>query len=85
MVDYENGNIERPYVLGSFFTNRTKSPKKRLTSKAPQGERTIASKKGHSIQFDDGDTLSDFMGAMAPTLGLSNSACCRHVTWNTPM
>ena len=70
MVDYENGNIERPYVLGSFFTNRTKSPKKRLTSKAPQGERTIASKKGHSIQFDDGDTLSDFMGAMAPTLGL---------------
>ena len=70
MVDYENGNIERPYVLGSFFTNRTKSPKKRLTSRAPQGERTIASKKGHSIQFDDGDTLSDFMGAVVPALGL---------------
>ena len=45
MVDFENGNMERPYVVGSLYSKNNTQPW--------QGERVIVSKNGHTIRFTD--------------------------------
>lgn len=57
LVDYENGNIEHPFIVGTLYTHRTQ---------APEGTRSIVSRKGHSITFNDGDSVSDFAGGVYP-------------------
>lgn len=61
LVDYENGNMEHPYIIGSLYTSR---------SKAPGKNRSIVSQNGHSISFNDGDSVSDFVSGVAPALGM---------------
>ena len=63
LVDYDNGNIEHPIVVGSLFTRRTKAPK---------DSRAIVSRKGHSITLNDDDSVSDFLAGIYPGLGLTN-------------
>ena len=57
LVDYENGNIEHPFVIGTLYSGR---------SSISKSTRIIASQRGHSIQFNDGDTIEDFVGGIFP-------------------
>lgn len=62
LVDYENGNIEHPIIVGSLYTRRTPAPK---------GDRSIVSRKGHSLSFNDGDSGSDFFAGILPAYSLA--------------
>ena len=59
LVDYENGNIEHPYVIGVLYTGR---------SSLSKPSRIIASQRGHSIQFNDDDSVTDFIGGIVPAV-----------------
>ena len=45
MVDYENGNIDRPFVVGTLYSKNTPAPSR--------GKRVIVSPNGHTIKMDD--------------------------------
>lgn len=62
LVDYENGNIEHPIIVGSLYTRRTP---------APTSDRSIVSRKGHSLSFNDGDSGSDFFAGIMPAYSLA--------------
>lgn len=64
MVDYENGNIDRPYVTGYVMSPYNKS--KWGNPSLP--ERGIVSANGHSLTFDDGSDGSNFFWGWLPTL-----------------
>ena len=79
LVDYEGGNIERPYVIGSLFNSSVKAPGSGLPfsdwspSNHPEQPRnllTIASRKGHKLTFDDNGNAEDFMRSCLPGLDL---------------
>lgn len=64
LVDYENGNIEHPYVIGSLYTGRAKAPGK---------GRSIVSKRGHRLTFNDDDSIMDFMSGIYPGLEIAKN------------
>ena len=45
MVDFENGNIERPFVISGLFSKNSPAPY--------QGSRVIVSRNGHTIKMTD--------------------------------
>lgn len=53
LVDYDGGNIERPYVVGSLYTGK---------SQVPNGTRVISSANGHSIKMTDPAGADSFIG-----------------------
>ena len=57
MVDFENGNVERPYVVGSLYS-------KNVTT--PAGSRVITSRNGHTIKMDDPGDATDFLAGLYP-------------------
>ena len=61
LVDYENGNIERPFVIGSLYNGSVKSP---------SNKRAIVSERGHSITFNDDDSVEDFMAGILPAFSM---------------
>ena len=65
MVDFENGNIDHPFVTGALFSK---------TSTAPDvGKRAIVSRNGHTIRFVDPDDASLFVAGTYPGLKLLKS------------
>ncbi len=52
LVDYENGNIERPYVCGSFYNN-THRPSIPSRSHTRGVVKSITSSNGHHLSFVD--------------------------------
>ena len=79
LVDYEHGNIERPYVVGSLYNAQTKAPRDSgtfttwpvsLHPDLPSNPLTIASLKGHRIKFDDNGNTEDFLMSAFPALDL---------------
>ena len=58
MVDFENGNVERPYVTGCLYSKNVHAP--------DQGERVIVSKNGHTIKLDDPDDASELLQNLYP-------------------
>lgn len=46
LVDFENGNIERPYVIGALYSKNNPAP-------VVKGRRVIKSKFGHTLRFKD--------------------------------
>ncbi|MBR5723902.1 MAG: hypothetical protein IKX62_00830 [Bacteroidales bacterium] len=61
MVDFENGNIEHPYVVGTLYS-------KNVT--VPDGSRIIQSKNGHTIKMSDPNDGSLLLAGMYPGLKL---------------
>lgn len=62
MIDFIDGNVERPYVVGSLL-----SPKSNDTwGSLP--DRTITSRNGHSITFNDDEGGRQFFTSMVPVL-----------------
>ena len=79
LVDYEGGNIEHPYVIGSLFNSSVKAPGSGMPFGAwspsdhpeqPRNLLTIASRKGHKLTFDDNGNAEDFMRSCLPGLDL---------------
>lgn len=62
MVDFENGNIERPFVSGVLYSKNVPVPQ--------TGTRVITSKNGHTIKMNDPTDGSLLLQGMFPALSL---------------
>lgn len=60
MVDFENGNVERPYVVGCLYSKNVHQP--------PQGARVITSRNGHTIKLSDPTDGGLFAAGLLPQL-----------------
>ena len=60
MVDFENGNIERPYVTGALYSKNIPAP--------VRGDRVIVSKNGHTIKMDDPDDATLIISSILPAM-----------------
>lgn len=84
LVDYDNGNIERPFVIGCLYGDGVKAPRDRynytggwsptLHPDEPAEPLVICSKKGHRIKFDDNGNLEDFLMGASPAIELTSLA-----------
>ena len=60
MVDFENGNIERPYVTGALYSKNVPAP--------DRGDRVIVSKNGHTIKMDDPNDATPLVASTIPAI-----------------
>lgn len=60
LLNYEDGNIERPYIVGSLQSKYVTDPW------LPLPDRVIRTKNGHSITFTDGDDGANFLWGLLP-------------------
>ena len=58
MVDFENGNIERPYVTGALYSKNVPVPR--------DGNMVIVSRNGHTFKMSDPKDLSEFIAGLYP-------------------
>lgn len=65
MVDFENGNIDHPFVTGALFSKNNPAP--------DVGKRVIVSRNGHTIRFVDPNDASLFMAGAYPGINLLKS------------
>ena len=61
MVDYENGNIDRPFVIGTLYSKNTPAP-------TLKGKRVIVSPNGHTIKMDDPTDANLILQGLFPAL-----------------
>lgn len=61
IINYENGNIERPYVEGMLFTEKSSVPYDFKQNNA----RVISSANGHSIIFSDPPTTTNAISGLS--------------------
>lgn len=67
LVNFEDGNIERPYVSGYLLSERSNE------SWGSLSDRVIMSKNGHGITFTDGAGSDFFYKTIWPVLGVIKS------------
>ena len=67
LVSFEEGNVDRPYVSGYLLSERSNQSWKALP------DRTITSKNGHSITFNDGVDGGSFYYNLVPAISLIRS------------
>ena len=67
LVSFEEGNVERPYVSGYLLSERSNQ------SWCYLPERTIVSKNGHGIVFNDVPNSRAFFTNLVPVVGYINS------------
>lgn len=76
LVNYDNDNIERPYVVGSLFSKNVPDPDEFLNCTATKSgllkgsSTTIMSPNGHHISFKDPTEGSAFLSGIQPGVGL---------------
>lgn len=77
LVNYDNGNIERPYVVGSLYSKNVLTPDEGIArTAAPELQRggvavTLMSANGHHITFTDPKTGDNFFyNLVTPGLGM---------------
>lgn len=61
LIDYEAGNIERPYVAGALFNRQNSAPSR--------GDMAFVSKNGHSIKFSNPIDDRYFATSISPAYG----------------
>ena len=66
MVDFENGNVERPFVVSGLYSKNSPAPS--------QGSRVIVSRNGHTIKMSDPDDSASLAGGIYP--GFKYLASC---------
>lgn len=59
LIDYEAGNVERPYVAGTLYNRKNAIPYHR-------GDMALISKNGHGITFDDPIDSTKFLAGVSP-------------------
>lgn len=77
LINYDSGNIERPYVVGSLFSKNVLAPDERINrTLGPNlhGNASIAivSPNGHGITFKDPGSGAAFFGSVYPGIGVIN-------------
>lgn len=65
LIDYEDGNIERPYVCGAFYNN-TNRPSVASQSQTHGLVKSITSANGHHISFTDSGGVNRCISSIAP-------------------
>ena len=80
MVNFENDNVERPYVIGSVFSKNNLTPDEKMYRQRGtelQGKEVtmmMMSRNGHHITFTDPDGGANFLtNLVSPGLGLWGS------------
>ena len=69
IVNFENGNIEKPYVEGLLYS----ADRKPSYTYKKNNMRSISSRNGHSIIFYDNDKGSDALQSLSPLWSTINS------------
>ena len=74
LVNYEGGNVERPYVVGSLFSKNTLAPDERINRTVgpnlhKDASIAIVSPNGHAITFKDPANADGFVASVYPALG----------------
>lgn len=75
LVSYENGNVERPYVIGSLFSKNVLAPDERINRTIgpnlhANASIAIVSPNGHGITFKDPSSGDGFISGVYPGLGV---------------
>ena len=80
LINYDNDNIERPYVVGSLYSKNVLDPTERLQRKAMPAlqmkniSMSMISRNGHHITFTDPDTGGSFVtNFLSPGIGFLSS------------
>ena len=74
LVNYEGGNVERPYVVGSLFSKNTLAPDERINRTVgpnlhKDASIAIVSPNGHAITFKDPTNADEFVASVYPAFG----------------
>ena len=70
LIDYEDGNIEKPYVVGMLYSKNRPPQSPHLRT----GQRIISSANGHSIRFTDNTNADDaWIKELSPAWALVRS------------
>lgn len=76
IINYENGNIEKPYVEGMFYTRAAKEDESTVPYAFKRDKaRVISSVNGHSIIFSDPSASSDALNSLSPLMSTIKSFC----------
>ena len=78
LVNYECGNVERPYVVGSLFSKNVLEPDERINRQVgPNLHKgasiAIVSPNGHGITFKDPSSDAGFAASVYPGIGVLNN------------
>lgn len=70
LINYDSGNIERPYVVGSLFSKNLLEPNELASRTKGSGDASISivSANGHGITFKDPSDGNKFLKSMFPML-----------------
>ena len=70
LINYDSGNIERPYVVGSLFSKNLLEPNELASRTSGSGDASISivSANGHGITFKDPSNGNKFLKSMFPML-----------------
>ena len=69
LVNFDNDNIERPYVVGQLYSKNTLDPRERMNRKLSLrglGSMALVSPNGHHIAFQDPEDGSKFLNSTIP-------------------
>ncbi len=76
IINYENGNIEKPYVEGMLYTRAAKEDESTVPYAFKRDKaRVISSVNGHSIIFSDPSASSDALNSLSPLMSTIKSFC----------
>ena len=72
LVNFDNDNVERPYVVGELYSKETLDPRERMNRKKSLrglGSMALVSPNGHHISFQDPEDGSKFLNSTIPVVG----------------
>ena len=73
LVNYDNDNVERPYVVGQLYSKENIDPRERMNRKQSlrkMGSMALVSRNGHHISFNDPSDGAGAVGAVFPLAGV---------------
>ena len=73
LVNFDNDNVERPYVVGQLYSKENLDPRERMNRKqSPRkmGSMALVSRNGHHISFNDPSDGAGAVGAVFPLAGV---------------
>ena len=76
LVNYDNDNVERPYVVGQLYSKNTLDPRERMERKnslKKLGSMALVSPNGHHIAFRDPNDGKGFLGSVLPGVKAINN------------
>ena len=72
LVNFDNDNVERPYVVGQLYSKNTLDPREQMNRKKSLrglGSMALVSPNGHHIAFQDPEDGSKFLNSTVPVIG----------------